>query len=265
MAPLKFEDNVKEKLDNREINPSADSWDTLAKQLDDHQQEKAGKTNYTIWYLIAASIIGIVIITSVVLTNNNITTTTPTQLVNTNKETPRKLVPNNTDATTEDRIVDQLKSNTNLAVDEVAIDTKKEKNEILSNTNARNTKFHETANVNRSSDKRSAIVLADKTSGEMDNDNVESLVEEKVAAVFEEVQQLEQSKTQVTDQEIEELLRKAQQEITTQKMMENHSVDAMALLDEVETEMEESFKEKVFEALKTGYQKVKSAVAERNN
>lgn len=39
----------------------------------------------------------------------------------------------------------------------------------------------------------------------------------------------------------------------------------MALLNEVETELDENFRERVFDALKTSLYKLKTAVAQRDN
>jgi hypothetical protein len=34
MAPVKFEDNIREKLESREIEPSGDAWKRLSERLD---------------------------------------------------------------------------------------------------------------------------------------------------------------------------------------------------------------------------------------
>ena len=44
-----------------------------------------------------------------------------------------------------------------------------------------------------------------------------------------------------------------------------NKVDANALLQSVEDDLEQSFRAKVFDAIKSGYESVKTAVAERNN
>lgn len=89
--------------------------------------------------------------------------------------------------------------------------------------------------------------------------------EEKVNEVVAQIQELSKNR-EVTDAEINELLLKAQREIDSQKAITNLSgkVDAMALLMEVEADLDQSFKEKVLEALKNGFKKAKTAVAERN-
>ena len=42
-------------------------------------------------------------------------------------------------------------------------------------------------------------------------------------------------------------------------------VDAEALLENVEAELDQSFRNKVFEAIKSSYNSVKTAVAQRND
>ena len=63
------------------------------------------------------------------------------------------------------------------------------------------------------------------------------------------------------------LLAKAQREIELQRILNNsnYKIDAAALLSDVESELERSFRDKVFDALGEGYQKIRTAVAERNN
>ncbi|PHQ62576.1 MAG: hypothetical protein COC08_00130 [Maribacter sp.] len=70
----------------------------------------------------------------------------------------------------------------------------------------------------------------------------------------------------MTDAEVDSLLRKAQEEILANKIFgEDYSVDAMALLNEVEDELDQSFRDQIFETLKIGFLKVRTAVANRNN
>ncbi|MCB0445367.1 MAG: hypothetical protein KDC68_06915, partial [Gelidibacter sp.] len=71
----------------------------------------------------------------------------------------------------------------------------------------------------------------------------------------------------ISDEAIDALLNQAQKEITLQKLYNEDvkTVDANALLQDVETDLQQSFRDKVFEALQTSYDKVKTAVAQRNN
>ena len=91
------------------------------------------------------------------------------------------------------------------------------------------------------------------------------VIDNKISDIVAQVEQLEQKNKVVTDEEIEALLLKAQHEITTQQILQSNTVNASALLLDVESELDESFKDRVFEALKTGFEKLKTTVAERDN
>jgi len=70
----------------------------------------------------------------------------------------------------------------------------------------------------------------------------------------------------VTDAEVDSLLLQAQQDILKENLFNtDNSVNAMALLTEVEDELDQSFRDQIFESLKTGFLKVRTAVADRNN
>ena len=70
----------------------------------------------------------------------------------------------------------------------------------------------------------------------------------------------------VTDAEVDSLLKRAQDEILRDKLFNtDKSVDAMALLTEVEGELDQSFRDQIFNSLKASFIKVRTAVADRNN
>jgi len=72
---------------------------------------------------------------------------------------------------------------------------------------------------------------------------------------------------EVTDEAIDALLLQAQKEITLKKLynVSTRVVDADLLLQDVEADLDQSFRTKVFETLKASYNTVKTAVAQRNN
>ena len=89
----------------------------------------------------------------------------------------------------------------------------------------------------------------------------------QVDEVIAQVQALQKKDPTVSAEEINALLLKAQKEIQSKEIVstKNRKVDASALLNVVESELETSFMDKVFEALVDGIEKVKTAVVERNN
>jgi len=64
MEPIKFEEHIREKLQEREIPPSSKSWEKLEKHLEKSKPNK--KTNKSLWLSIAAGFVGIIIVTSFV-------------------------------------------------------------------------------------------------------------------------------------------------------------------------------------------------------
>jgi hypothetical protein len=93
----------------------------------------------------------------------------------------------------------------------------------------------------------------------------EELIDTKIAEIVAQVEMLEKTNSTVTDAEIDLLLRGAQRQILEDKIFRgDKSVDAMALLADVEDELDRSFRDQIFDALKDGFLKVRTAVADRN-
>src|SRR5690606_31570796 len=74
-----------------------------------------------------------------------------------------------------------------------------------------------------------------------------------------------QEKISKTETDIDSLLKKAQQSLAVKSIKNTYNIDAQALLEDVEEDIESSFRDKVFETIKTGYKKVKTAVVQRND
>ena len=55
MAPIKFEENLRDKLEARSLQPSVDSWSKLSKRLD--KEEKSVRKPWFGWLSIAAGLI----------------------------------------------------------------------------------------------------------------------------------------------------------------------------------------------------------------
>ena len=106
-----------------------------------------------------------------------------------------------------------------------------------------------------------------KENGELLEQPTLDAIELKAKEVLDAVEKLERSSdVAVTDAEIDELLRAAQREIFDEKnIISEEGVDAMALLNEVEQEIDGTFRDQIFDALKDGYLKLRTAVADRNN
>ena len=95
--------------------------------------------------------------------------------------------------------------------------------------------------------------------------NADPLLDDKVNEVLNQVILMEEDKIAVTDAEVDSLLRNAQRElITNNQFTDQYGVNAADLLAGVEEELDQSFRDQVFEKLKQGFVKVRTAVADRN-
>ncbi|WP_109851611.1 hypothetical protein [Aquimarina sp. AU58] len=276
MAPLKFEEKMKDKLEQRAIQPSGDSWERLTAQLDSAKKQK--KENKKIqWYGIAAIFVGVLVLTSILMNQNPVSEQNNIQFV----DNSNKIIKNESIEVVKNKDVQQKnieKSNSKI-VEENSISNKvvtpslKKENKNLKKKNI-------SSEITMSRDKTAKKMLENREydTGLAENDKnanriknkalpVDSLIiEDKVVAgVVAQIQELQKKNTQVTDDEINALLLEAQREISTAKILKSSTVSASNLLQDVEAELDETFKQRVFEALKTGFQKVKTAVVERNN
>lgn len=247
MAPLKFEDNLKDKLRGREIEPSKQAWEKIAAQLEAPKKKKRD----FIWYGIAASFMGLLLLSVWFFNQNNNALIEP-QVVETNSE-DRDTVP---------KVLESIKKNEGL-VETTADKSKTEKTEAVSPV--------KTIKKEKKPFQKSQTVIA-KTDVKLEKFQVEKspIVKDeigiKVSEIIAEVTNLKDINTKVTDDEVDALLRRAQKQILTEKALASGlSVDAMVLLTEAESELDESFRDQIFEALKSGYLKVKTVVADRNN
>lgn len=98
---------------------------------------------------------------------------------------------------------------------------------------------------------------------EMESDK---LILEKAREVVAQVELLEGQRQQVTQGEVDSLLRVAQAQILQEKLLrDSGTVDALALLAEVEEELNSPLRDQLFEALKAGYFKLRTAVSQRDH
>lgn len=259
MAPYKLEDNIREKLESRELKPSEKAWDKLQVKLDAEQPQK--KT--VLWYYVAASVIGILILSSVFYTNTiEVKDEIVTESVDEKTiDNDLKIIPHSEDAqkyvsTQNNSVVNKPEEN-------------KGKEKLQSNSNS-NLKTSSPESPLSTGTKKSEIdKKIDKTKVLANTEKEKSLEEElinaKVDEVIASIKELQHNHNEVSITEVENLLNKARREIQAQKILNTPKVDATALLQEVEWELEKSFRDKVFDALGEGFIKIRTAVIERND
>lgn len=274
MAPLKFEDQMKEKLEQRTLSPSKDSWKKLEQLLDSNEKEH--KNSSYRWIGIAAGFTGMLFVLAYLLgspgeeidPNNNYVDTTE-DVKNIKKEgsipiaNERKNSYVNTDSTA------ILVNSHNSKIKDVASpydkDSSREKDAETDMIN-RTSLSDISAEKKGITSPKSATMVSNKDKVVKDALLLDSIdIKEKVHSILAEVQAMEDQNQEVTEREIDLLLQKAQRELAAESIQQSNRINASTLLSEVESDLEETFKEKVYEALKIGFNKLKTSVVERNN
>ena len=261
MAPMKFEEQLKDKLEQRTIEPSSNTWQKLSDKLDANESKKKNKG---FWYLgIAASIVGIIFITNL-FNKGNINIVEPT-IVNTNNNYSEPININS-----EDKIVTKDKKMLFNETEKVASENitrephKKQLNKKPALKQKLNKEQHKL--ILNKTDEMVVAKNLKETSKEAIIKPL-SFEDKKANEVVAQIQTMQQSR-EVTNAEIDALLSAALREISFKKLYNENTktIDANALLLSVENDIEElSFRTRVFEMLKTGYNEVKTVVANRNN
>jgi len=246
MEPDKFEKHIKNQLDKRNIKPSDNAWEKISGQL---QKTEPPTSKRFFWYSVAAAFIGILIISSLYFNSSDESIESGIQIVVTPNEPV--IIPK----------IEAVVKKQNAVEEKIAISDKpsikvaKKPSVRVETVSEYNSQIASTDNF---SDK---IIKVDTVLNK-----TEQLITTKIAEIVAQVNSLENSNLPISSIEVDSLLRKAQQEVLTDKIFNQEGeVDAMALLNEVEGELDQSFREQIFESLKTGFLKVRTAVADRNN
>ena len=245
MAPIKFEENIREKLEKRTLEPSSQAWGKLSQKLEEDTRNSSFKI---IWCLgVAASIIGILFMVNVFYktteTNNNIPVMVDT-------ETKKLEVIQNKDA--------MNLNETLFAVEDSEIEDKITSEELK-----------KVAKVITTTTPSKYYSVKNTPTVEVESHQKEEAIDALLIEIPSTEMVLAQTNIQLNNREtntdIDALLKQAQQKLARNSSVQDHAIDAQVLLQDVEEDIETSFRDKVFETLITGYKKVRTAVAERNN
>ena len=257
MAPIKFEENIKDKLEKRTLSPSAEGWSKLSNRLDTDQ--KKSKNPIFWWLSIAAGLI-IMIAVSAHFFKSNIEEDNSPQMVN---EKPEIINGEND--------TPQLNDNKTIELADVD-DSGEEKKENLPISkkpqiieySKQIQKQHKNKEQLAKNDSNDLKKLGNNKKEENKEITGNSIMKEAIAEAMNDIKS---ENATVSDREIDSLLKIASKELFKEQLQKESAktVDANALLMSVEDEMGQSFRSKVFEALKESYETVRTAVADRNN
>ncbi|QCW99028.1 hypothetical protein FGM00_02430 [Aggregatimonas sangjinii] len=250
MAPNKFEKHIKKQLEEREIAPSSNAWERLSEQLD--ATAPPSKKSNVFWYGVAASFIGVLIVSVLYFGSGRPAAGTDIQIVDTYKEA-NEIETITTDAR-ESKNEEVVVENDRVAEQPSTVVKSLDINQVQATKN-------KTASVSEIENTQDVVVKKTKAPKDLKSEIIEAKIIEIVAAA----DSLELGNTALTNAEVDSLLRNAQEELLRDKMFaQNGSVDAMALLAEVEDELDKTFRDQIFDSLKEGFFKVRTAVADRN-
>ena len=233
MARSDFEKDIQRKLREREIVPSDKAWEKLNVQLPQEKGEKAARG-----YWVAAA--AIILISVGFFINSNKNELQEPSVVNTKKVNHEAIQPKPSQEIKEDVIVNEVQK---------PLRQMEEKKIIPESSHA--------------------VTATHKIEKEIEIPEefiVETAEEKKVTKVVSYLETLQSSGKEITEAMVDSLLIQAQRELALERTFKDSTgkVDAMALLNEVENELDKSFRDKIFEALQDGFIVVKTAVADRN-
>ncbi|MDX1462706.1 MAG: hypothetical protein R3359_06585 [Marinirhabdus sp.] len=266
MEPNKFEEHIRTQLQEREIEPSAAAWGKLEAQLGGAQ-----KSNRTLWYAIAASIVALMVVGSLLFkwdtqpSNTLVETKTDVEAPLRENTDVLKSTPDEINAVAKE--TNEVKEPTETPLKQQPIE-----NAVVSASETNQPKRDEIKKRPVQTTPKAVIAQLEKVNvseeAMIKNErNDKEFIGLKVDEVVAQVQQLNATKAEVSAEDVEALLQKAQRDIATQRILNSATtnVDPASLLNDVESELERSFRDKVFDALGEGFNTVRTAVLERNN
>lgn len=257
MAPIKFDENIKSKLEERSLQPSSEAWKKLSERLDTQTSSNKKTPNYW-WIGMAASAIGIIFVLSQFGDSSPTGTIEPEVVV-----TPKTVTQDVDNVVAKESIEaiaeeipepDQAAQTKNI---EGKKSIHKKMDEVMTTSHI---VVAETVNL---PSKAPTLAINEKENADISK----SFEEQKIQDIVAHIEDLKANGNEVGNDEIDALLLAAQQEITLNQLINKNAgiVDADLLLQDVEAEVDQSFRSKVFEALKQSYNSVKTAVAQRND
>ncbi|MDR6302090.1 hypothetical protein [Mesonia maritima] len=242
-----FDKNIKNKLEERRLTPSDKSWEKLSDKL----AEKEQKSTKKIWWLgLAASFIAGILISTLLFKTNQpeiqsteiIVEEKSVQKIDAEENFSEEIIPEK-----DHDIVNVIDSPEELKSTKTSEKLKKEVQEI--------------ATPKKSTPVEVVITEQETTPEEAHELFLVQQIDKKAQEVVDHVKELSKNR-EVTDAEIDALIKEAQLEIRTRDIFKENrnKVNAQALLQNVEAELDQSFRERIFVAIENGFTQVKSAV-----
>ncbi len=256
---MKFEEHIKQTLDKREITPTDKAWDRLSRQLG--PDKKKGKGAF-FWGAVAACLGLLVASTFYIGANHQQGAIEPSTVTGPSAETMGTSVKNKIVMPGQEKMLKSVEAKSS---EIVTVDNKKEPHKGNAETQVKSLEKqfldHQIAAITRKVVDSSELVSEERSLVTSTAD-----IEAKIVEVVAQIGVMEQNQQTLTEAEVDSLLWQAQRELFSEQIKgDGYKVDAKALLADVEGELDKSYRQQLFQALKEGYLKVKTAVASRNN
>lgn len=231
MAQNKLENQIKEKLNSREIQPSAQAWDRLDAMLTVAEEKKTKRSFFSYKFIgIAASVLVFVTLGMFFFTQ---------------KEVEKDTI---NDTNTKNVFPNHVKEQIN----EVVVSSEKPKINIQQprTNNKKSIINQKTTAINQFIENQSQVVV--------NQNQVQPQKDGEIA-----IKEKENLKTEIkSDEQLFKSLDKVALNATTKKSA--LKVDAKSLLNQVDGELDLTFREKVINSINKNYKNVKVAVSNRN-
>lgn len=242
MSRLKFEKQFKEKLEKQEIRPSAGSWEKLESRL---KEEK--KPKWIWWTGMAASVVAGILIFSLIFNNNPIPKETEivnqsSKIDNLDKKTEKKqeFVSNQGES------IPTSKTAKGNSISKKGVNTTSSVLGILANSDDKNTQIKKRKQLKPIPKKEETHFLSAETAKSIVGTSSE-----------------ENNIQNASDAEINALLKEAQLDLQVDSFESPQNyISAQALLKGVETELNRSFRDKIFNTLEEKF--LEFALVSRN-
>jgi hypothetical protein len=253
MEPNKIEKQFREKLNAREIQPSAQAWDRLDAMLSVAEEKKTRKPFGFLF--IAASILVFATLGLFFFNQNGIDGNTINTVVD--SETKIDSVQNKTESL-QSPIVESQKQNEGVATSDVK----------QTNDNQQPTTKNQGVSINNQSTTHQNPIINREKPIEFQNPSDIAIKDmPKVQDKKDIYIKVDNTKKYFTSPNRDELLLAELDKVSKQatESKSNIKVDANSLLSQVDGEVEYSFREKMLQKINKNYQEVKVALAKRNN
>ena len=238
MAPNKFEKHLKDTLERRTIVPSTNAWS----QLDNALEAQKNKRKFPMWWLgIAATLVGVFL--AILFIDNEVKQ--PDAIVD--EVINEVITPNKINTIEKAPIVIEDTNEVEDVKEEIVIVKKKK----IVPKNTQNT----------------TLVASNNTENNIKEEFIQTPNNAIIIPVKkEEITNIVVAEETVSSKEATLLLDEAYSAVkANQTTYKSEKIDANSLLEEVEIQSEKSLKNRLFHAVKSGFETVKTAVVERHN